>query len=96
LIDGLVGVMNTEEDVLGPINLGNPDEFSMKELAELVNEVTESSSRIINLELPADDPKQRKPDISRAKSLINWHPSVSLRQGLIKTLEDMRSRMSEN
>jgi UDP-glucuronate decarboxylase len=93
LINGLIGVMNSSDEIVGPINLGNPIEFSMMELANLVLELTKSNSKIINLGLPADDPKQRKPDISRANSEINWHPRIPLKQGLLQTIEDFQSRI---
>jgi UDP-glucuronate decarboxylase len=93
LIEGLIGVMNSNDDVTGPINLGNPTEFSMIELAKLVIEITNSDSKIINLDLPADDPKQRMPDISRANSILNWYPKISLRQGLVNTMEEMQTRI---
>ena len=96
LIEGLIGVMNSNDDVTGPINLGNPTEFSMIELAKLVIEITNSDSKIINLGLPADDPKQRMPDISRANSILNWHPKISLREGLVRTMEEMQTRILKN
>jgi UDP-glucuronate decarboxylase len=82
LVDGLVRLMGTPESVTGPINLGNPDEFSIRALAETVIELTGSSSRI----LPTDDPRQRQPDISKAKETLDWKPSAQLRDGLRKTI----------
>lgn len=96
LIEGLIGVMNSNDDITGPINLGNPTEFSMIELAKLVIEITNSDSKIINLDLPADDPKQRMPDISLANSILNWYPKISLRQGLVNTMEEMQTRILKN
>ena len=87
LIDGFVKLMATDDSVTGPINLGNPGEFTMVELAEQVIELTGSRSRIIHLPLPADDPKQRKPDITVARDTLGWSPTVSLRDGLIRTIE---------
>ncbi|MEO7689647.1 MAG: NAD-dependent epimerase/dehydratase family protein, partial [Sphingomonas sp.] len=86
LIDGFVKLMATDDSVTGPINLGNPGEFTMVELAEQVIELTGSRSRIIHLPLPADDPKQRKPDITVARDTLGWAPTVSLREGLIRTI----------
>lgn len=87
LIDGFVKLMATDDSVTGPINLGNPGEFTMVELAEQVIELTGSRSKIIHLPLPADDPKQRKPDITVARDTLGWSPTVSLRDGLIRTIE---------
>ncbi|TIS92214.1 MAG: NAD-dependent epimerase/dehydratase family protein [Mesorhizobium sp.] len=86
LIDGLVRMMQTADDVTGPINLGNPVEFTMLELAELVIELTGSRSKIRFLPLPVDDPKQRQPDIGRALRELNWRPRIALRNGLAKTI----------
>ena len=86
LIEALVRFMETPAEVTGPLNLGNPGEFTMLELAELVLELTGSKSRIVHLELPADDPKQRRPDITRAKALLDWEPRVPLREGLERTI----------
>jgi len=86
LVDGLVRLMESPEDVTGPINLGNPGEFTMRELAELVLELTGSPSTIEFLPLPADDPRQRRPDISRAEQSLDWRPRTPLREGLGKTI----------
>jgi UDP-glucuronate decarboxylase len=86
LIDGLVRLMNTADDVTGPINLGNPVEFTMLELANLVIELTGSRSKIKFLPLPADDPRQRQPDIGCALRELNWKPRIALRDGLAKTI----------
>ena len=86
LIDGIIKMMNTSDDVIGPINLGNPGEFTMLELAEKVINITQSKSNIVFMPLPEDDPKQRRPDISLAKSILNWEPKVSLNEGLKKTV----------
>ena len=87
LIDGLVKLMASPNSVTGPINIGNPDEFSMLELASMVIEITGSRSRIVHRALPADDPKQRRPDISKASDLLSWSPTVPLRTGLKRTIE---------
>jgi UDP-glucuronate decarboxylase len=87
LVDGLVRLMNTPDDVSGPVNLGNPAEFSIRELAEAVIEMTGSASRIVHAPLPIDDPTRRRPDISKANELLHWKPSVPLREGLQKTID---------
>jgi len=86
LIDAFVGFMATGDEETGPLNLGNPAEFTVRELAELVVELTGSASRLTHKTLPADDPKQRQPDISRAKALLAWEPKTALREGLIETI----------
>jgi UDP-glucuronate decarboxylase len=86
LVEGLVGLMHTTDDVTGPINLGNPGEFTILELAEMIINLTNSSSRIIHQPLPQDDPKQRQPDISSATNKLGWKPKVALREGLLKTI----------
>jgi len=88
LIEGFLRLMN--EGVVGPVNLGNPSEFSMLQLAEAVIKITGSSSQLKFHDLPADDPKQRKPDISKAKELLNWEPSVNLEDGLERTVAYFR------
>ncbi|PIB38706.1 UDP-glucuronic acid decarboxylase family protein [Maribacter sp. 4G9] len=88
LVDGMIKMMDTDDDFIGPINIGNPGEFTMLELAQNIIEITGSKSKIIHLPLPSDDPMQRKPDISLAKEkLKDWEPSVDLKSGLIKTIE---------
>lgn len=86
LINALVRLMNTPDDVIGPINLGNSQEFTILELATKVIELINSKSEIVFKPLPADDPKQRKPDISLARQVLGWEPKVSLEKGLIKTI----------
>ena len=86
LIKGLVGLMDTPEEVTGPINLGNPGEFTILELAEKVIQLTNSKSEIRFEVLPEDDPRQRQPDISLAREILNWKPKVPLEQGLTKTI----------
>jgi len=85
LVDGIIKMMNSKEH--GPINLGNPDEFTILELAQKVIRLTNSKSKIIFKELPQDDPKQRRPDITLAKTKLNWQPKIKLQDGLIKTIE---------
>jgi UDP-glucuronate decarboxylase len=87
LLDGFVRLMDTPDDVTGPINIGNPVEFTMLELATLVIELTGSRSRIVHLPLPADDPRQRRPDIALARRHLGWEPQVQLREGLQKTID---------
>ena len=86
LIEGFVRMMATDDDVTGPINLGNPEEFTMLELADLVTEATGSRSKTVFLPLPKDDPTRRRPDISLAKSVLGWSPTMPLRLGLAKTI----------
>jgi UDP-glucuronate decarboxylase len=90
LIDGFVRMMNSEGEFTGPVNMGNPCEFSMLQLAENVLRLTRSSSKLIFLPLPVDDPRQRKPDISLARDKLGWQPSMSLEQGLAPTIEYFR------
>ena len=86
LIDGFVRLMNSPAELTGPVNLGNPNEFTIRELAETVIDLTGSGSGLIFKPLPEDDPKQRQPDISLAKRELDWQPSVELREGLVKTI----------
>ncbi len=86
LISGMVSMMNTDESVIGPINIGNPNEFTMNELAHLVIELTGTKSSIIYKPLPSDDPMQRQPNIEKAKKLLNWEPKIQLKEGLLKTI----------
>ncbi|ATC32335.1 SDR family NAD-dependent epimerase/dehydratase [Caulobacter vibrioides] len=87
LVDGLIRLMNTGDEVTGPINLGNPVEFTMKQLAELVLELTGSTSALVHRPLPSDDPRQRQPDITLAKQVLDWTPTAPLKVGLMKTIE---------
>ncbi len=87
MIDAFVRFMATGDDVTGPINLGNPDEFTIRELAEKVISLTGSKSKIVNKPLPSDDPMQRKPDIAMASKKLGWEPKIKLDQGLTKTVE---------
>jgi UDP-glucuronate decarboxylase len=93
LIDGLVKFMDSPADLTGPVNLGNPVEFSMLELANIVIEMTNSTSQIEFHPLPGDDPKQRKPDISFAQDKLGWNPTIELRVGLEKIIEDFKARI---
>ena len=94
LIEGVIRVMNTPKEFTGPINLGNPNEFKMIELAEIIIQLTNSKSKIEYLPLPKDDPKQRKPDISLAKSeLDGWSPKINLEQGLLKTIKYFENQL---
>jgi UDP-glucuronate decarboxylase len=95
LIQGFIGMMNTTDDITGPINLGNPSEFTMLELAEKVIRVIESKSEIVFRALPADDPKQRKPDITKAIKYLKFEPKVSLEAGLDLTIKDFRQRLAQ-
>jgi UDP-glucuronate decarboxylase len=90
LIAGLMSLMETGPEVTGPINIGNPVEFTVRQLAEKVIELTGSGSKIIQEPLPQDDPQQRQPDISKAKRDLNWQPSVPLEEGLVRTIEYFR------
>ena len=87
LLDGLIRLMDTDDSFQGPVNLGNPGEFTINELAEKVIEMVGSGSKIIYKPLPSDDPLQRQPDISLAKEVLDWTPSVKLEEGLKKTIE---------
>ena len=93
LIDGLVKLMNTPGDVIGPINLGNPVEFTMKELAAKVVELTSSKSEMIYEALPSDDPQQRKPDTTKAAEILGWSAKIDLSSGLVKTIADFKPRV---
>ena len=96
LVDGLVRLMATGADITGPINLGNPDEFSILELAEMVIQLTGSRGNLVFRELPVDDPKQRKPVIEKAKTVLDWHPAVPLREGLGHTIAYFDNLLSLN
>jgi len=86
LITGIMALMNGPDDFVGPVNIGNPTEFSMKQLAEMVIEMTGSKSKLAYRPMPQDDPKQRQPDITLARAKLNWEPKVALREGLSKTI----------
>jgi UDP-glucuronate decarboxylase len=95
LIDGMLRMMNTPPEVTGPINIGNPGEFTIRVLAELVIELTASKSKLIFEALPSDDPRQRQPDISKAKAVLGWEPKTQLREGLISTIAYFERMLSE-
>jgi UDP-glucuronate decarboxylase len=94
LVDGMHRLMNTEEDLHEPVNIGNPNEFTIKQLAEKVLEITGSSSKIIYKPLPADDPMQRQPNITKAREKLGWEPAVMLEEGLRKTIAYFDSYLS--
>ena len=87
LVEGMIRMMNTEDEFTGPVNLGNPNEFSVLELAERIIRMTSSSSRIVFKQLPDDDPKQRQPDITLAKEKLSWQPTIELEDGLKRMIE---------
>ncbi|MEA4866944.1 UDP-glucose 4-epimerase [bioreactor metagenome] len=91
LVEGMLRMMATGDDIIGPVNIGNPEEFTIKELAQRVVALTGSSSGFVHRELPMDDPKQRQPDISIARDLLGWRPLTGLDQGLSKTIEYFRN-----
>ena len=93
LLDGMEALMGSGRNITGPMNIGNPKEFTITELADLVLELTGSKSKIVFEKLPEDDPQQRKPDISAAQKELNWEPKVELKQGLYKTIEQFRKQM---
>jgi UDP-glucuronate decarboxylase len=96
LIRGLIALMETGAEVTGPINLGNPTEFTMRELAEIVVDLIGSRSKIVHRPLPPDDPRQRKPDISEAERMLAWRPEVSLKEGLRKTIPYFEELLSHD
>ena len=87
LIEAMIRMMATPDGVTGPVNIGNPTEFTILELAELVIELTGSRSKIVRLPLPSDDPKQRRPDASKARKLLDWQATTPLREGLARTID---------
>lgn len=91
LIEGMIRMMEAADDLVGPVNLGNPDEFTIRQLAESVLELTGSRSKLVFHPLPPDDPKQRRPDITLARQRLGWEPKLPLREGLVKTIEWFRS-----
>lgn len=94
LVEGLIRMMNSSDDFTGPVNIGNPNEYTIRELAEIVIRMTDSKSNITWLPLPQDDPLQRQPDIALAKKkLDNWHPRINLDEGLGKTIEHFRKKL---
>lgn len=93
MVDGLVRLMETPDEVTGPVNIGNPSEITISSLATTIISLTHSSSPLINQPLPTDDPVQRCPDISRAKSLLDWQPTIMLEEGLIQTIDYFQSEL---
>jgi UDP-glucuronate decarboxylase len=93
LVKGLITLLFSDRNITGPINLGSPKEDTILHLAEKIIELTNSSSKIIRLPLPQDDPKQRRPDISLARDILEWTPTVALEDGLLKTIEDFERRL---
>lgn len=94
LVDGLISMMATHKSVVGPINLGNPKEFTMLELASKIIELTNSNSEIVYKPLPQDDPRQRQPDISKAKEILKWQPKIELEEGLLKTINYFKGEIN--
>ena len=92
LVEGMIRFMATDRAHTGPVNLGNPGEFTILELAEMVIRKTGSASRIVHKPLPADDPRQRRPDIAKARALLGWEPAVALEDGLDRTIHFFRDR----
>ena len=96
LIAGILSLMNSPDELSGPINLGNDEEMSIIDLAEMIKNMTGSSSKIIFKKLPTDDPKRRRPDISKAKEKLDWQPSISLKKGLIETIDYFEKRLLQS
>ena len=90
LVEGLIRLMESDEAVTGPVNLGNPGEFSIRELAEKVVALVDSGSKLVYEPLPQDDPTQRQPDISQASKVLDWQPTIPLDEGLPRTVEYFR------
>jgi UDP-glucuronate decarboxylase len=95
LVEAILRMMDTDAKITGPVNIGNPGEFSMRELADIVVELTGTKSKIVSRPLPPDDPKQRRPDISLAKEVLGWEPRIALRDGLRKTIDYFDAFLSE-
>ena len=96
LIEGLIRLMNSDSSITGPINIGNPGEFTILELAEKIIAMAETPSKIVFHPLPADDPKQRQPDISRAQALLDWAPKINLEHGLERTINHFKLAISSH
>ena len=96
MVDGIIKMMNNPQKFTGPVNLGNPSEMTISELAELIIAITNSKSKIVYKPLPSDDPVRRKPDISLAKKELNWEPETDIRKGLEKTIEYFDNKLKEN
>ena len=95
LVEGLIRMMNNDKNFQGPINLGNPSERTINELAALIIEMTNSTSKTSYKKLPSDDPVKRKPDITRAKEILNWEPKIDIKEGLRNTIEYFKSKISD-
>ncbi|MGE5476424.1 MAG: SDR family NAD-dependent epimerase/dehydratase, partial [Bacteroidales bacterium] len=94
LIEGFIRLMASPDEVTGPINLGNPGEFTMLQLAETVLRMVGSKSKLVFLPLPADDPRQRQPDITKARELLGWQPAIALEAGLERTIDYFRRKIA--
>jgi UDP-glucuronate decarboxylase len=94
LIKGIEKMMDLEQPTFGPINMGNPEEFTIKELAELILQLIQTKSKMVYKDLPKDDPMQRRPDITEARNILNWGPKINLQEGLAKTIEYYKSKIS--
>jgi UDP-glucuronate decarboxylase len=95
LIEGFLKLMDAPDTVTGPINIGNPGEFTIRQLAEIVIEMTGSRSEIVQMPLPQDDPLQRRPDITKARELLKWQPTIPLREGLARTIAYFEKKLPE-
>ena len=95
LIDGLIQLMETDDEVVGPINVGNPGEFTILQLAEKVLELTGSSSTLTRHPLPTDDPKQRQPDIAMAREILDWNPKIQINEGLVETIAYFKEHLKD-
>lgn len=93
LVEGMIRLMNTDDNFIGPINIGNPNEFTIKELAQKVIKLTGAQSKIVYKDLPEDDPKQRQPDIKLAMQTLNWKPNIQLEEGLLKTINYFKNQL---
>jgi UDP-glucuronate decarboxylase len=91
LVEGIIRMMNGPDEFIGPVNIGNPGEFTIRQLAELTQELTGSTTPLVQKPLPVDDPERRRPDITLAKQRLNWEPTVPLREGLAKTIDWFKS-----
>jgi len=96
LIEGFLRLMGSRDELTGPVNIGNPGEFTIRQLAEKVIELTGSSSKLVKMPLPADDPLQRQPDIALARKELGWEPTVALAEGLKKTIAYFDKLLKEN
>jgi UDP-glucuronate decarboxylase len=95
LVEAMLRMMNTPKEITGPVNIGNPNEFTIRELAELVIELTGASAKIVFVALPSDDPRHRQPDIAKAREILGWEPKTELREGLVKTIAYFDKLLSE-